>query len=297
MKRWSLLFVLLVMLALPIARADAGTTTVEGTFTAGDHTTKLGATWYLPGTPGTHPLLLLVHGGSWAKGSRTDMKDIALHYTTKMHFVSLAVDYRLKVGNPKEANDVLAAIAYAKGNATKFGADSSRFVMLGSSAGANLVMMAAARGATANAMIGWSAPTDLLSIMTTKGFGLQSEVQAYIGCAVTSCPSKYTAASPVGIQTKKAPPTLLTYGLQPTEGVPPSQGYEYQALAARDSASRRRSRSSTHNVTPAAACRSCTRRRTVSSSWRSAVWRLERDRSHEDVCDRPARTWGGGAGI
>lgn len=85
------------------------------------------------------PCLIVVHGGGWDSGDRTQLADWNEHWARKGYAVA-AVSYRLAPQAiwPAQRDDVLAAIAWLKTNAEKLGIDAARLVLLGRSAGGQI---------------------------------------------------------------------------------------------------------------------------------------------------------------
>ena len=89
--------------------------------------------------------VLLVHGGGWSRGSK-DMLAPAATLLAEQGFVAMAQEYRLTGEAPFPANihDVKRAIRWAKENAARLGFDPEKLCLEGHSAGAHLVLLAAA---------------------------------------------------------------------------------------------------------------------------------------------------------
>jgi acetyl esterase/lipase len=89
--------------------------------------------------------VLLVHGGGWSRGSK-DMVAPAATHLAEQGFVVMAQEYRLTGEAPFPANihDVKRAIRWAKQNAARLGFDPAKLCLEGHSAGAHLVLLAAA---------------------------------------------------------------------------------------------------------------------------------------------------------
>jgi acetyl esterase/lipase len=95
------------------------------------------------------PLIVMLHGGGWATGS----KDNAGVWKAKVgHFVPegyvfASVETRLlgDGANPlTQANDLAKAVAHLRANASRYGADSNRVILMGHSAGAHVAALVAA---------------------------------------------------------------------------------------------------------------------------------------------------------
>src|SRR5689334_3050063 len=99
---------------------------------------------YRPEGVSTRTAILFFHGGGWRAGTRAmmgpDARAMAEH-----GFVGLPAQYRL-VGQapwPAQIDDVKAAIRWTRAHADELGVDPNRIVLWGSSAGAQLALLAA----------------------------------------------------------------------------------------------------------------------------------------------------------
>lgn len=95
------------------------------------------------GAKGPLPVVMFIHGGSWASGDPHDYRFIARTLCARGYAVVLA-GYRLypKARYPAMLEDGAAALRWVHENAAKFGADPARLALMGHSAGAyNAVML------------------------------------------------------------------------------------------------------------------------------------------------------------
>ncbi len=99
------------------------------------------------------PVLFLVHGGAWRKGDKAHARLVQnkLNRWVPAGVVLVSVNYRLLPQTPvqEQARDVARALAYAQQQAPAWGANPSRFIAMGHSAGAHLVGLLAANPAAA----------------------------------------------------------------------------------------------------------------------------------------------------
>src|SRR2546428_4160110 len=115
---------------------------------------------YVPAGHGPFPTVILVHGGGWEYGDRSNMADIA-KYLAVHGFVAFTIDYRLanpkRVYNPYPAavEDVQTAIRWVRQHAADYGADPARLGLLGSSAGAHLLSLV---GMVGKGPLRWGTP-------------------------------------------------------------------------------------------------------------------------------------------
>lgn len=95
-------------------------------------------------SPEPGPLLILLHGGGWESGSRAELQDLIP--SLMQHGYTVAnLDYRTtsEAKAPAAAEDVRRAIEWVSSRAGNWGADPSRMVLMGFSAGAHLALLAA----------------------------------------------------------------------------------------------------------------------------------------------------------
>lgn len=98
---------------------------------------------FLPqGAKGTLPIVLFIHGGSWASGDPRDYRFIARTLCAKGYAVVLA-GYRLypQARYPAMLEDGAAALRWVHDNAARYRGDPSRIALMGHSAGAYNVAM------------------------------------------------------------------------------------------------------------------------------------------------------------
>lgn len=90
------------------------------------------------------PVVVILHGGSWRSGSKTDVAEYAYDLAAN-GFAGAAVEYRL-VGReavfPAQVADVLAAIRFLRDHGAELGIDPARIATMGLSAGGHLALMA-----------------------------------------------------------------------------------------------------------------------------------------------------------
>lgn len=108
---------------------------------------------YLPAHPKAAPVIVMVHGGGWARGDKSSSGVIAnkvRHWLPKGYIV-VSVNYRMvpEVDVREEAMDVARALAWVQAHATSWGGDPGRVVIMGHSAGGHLVALVTADSALA----------------------------------------------------------------------------------------------------------------------------------------------------
>ncbi len=170
-----------------------------------------------PGTP-PRPIIVMVHGGGYVAGDRSELGDAAKAAATHGYLV-LNISYDLNAPRwPRQLQQVQAAIDYVRAQGTAQGIDPGRVGLLGDSAGAGLVLDAGLLGDHhgAQAVVSWSGPTDFtsLSAQATPGDTYQqvaavADPSLFLGCSLLLCPDLWRQASPALSVTPGAPPTML----------------------------------------------------------------------------------------
>lgn len=96
-----------------------------------------------PSAPGkTHPAVILIHGGGWRSGDRSQTIPMARRLAGH-GYVAAAVEYRLspEALYPAAVHDLKAAIRWLRANAAQFHIDTTRIASLGFSAGGQLAAL------------------------------------------------------------------------------------------------------------------------------------------------------------
>ena len=168
------------------------------------------------------PAVLLVHGGGWRNGDRTQLRGYGI-LLGRAGYVCVASEYRLipEAPWPAQIHDVKAALRWMRANADDLGIDPDRIAIEGNSAGAHLALLAAGTpGApelegeggnageptTVAAAIGVYAPTLFSHGARQRGaVTLAALVEA-------GSEEAASAASPLTHVTADFPPTLLIHG-------------------------------------------------------------------------------------
>jgi hypothetical protein len=101
---------------------------------------------FTPPLPGraVAPGVIVVHGGGWRGGARTEFSGLSRHLAG-LGYVVASVDYRLAPAwtFPAARDDVTAAVAALKTLAPGLGLDPGRLALIGRSAGGQLALLAA----------------------------------------------------------------------------------------------------------------------------------------------------------
>ena len=188
---------------------------------------------YLP-KPGERPLplILWVHGGGWAAGSKEQVG--AVRQLNRGYAVA-SIGYRLsgEAIFPAQIEDCKSAVRWLRAHASEYGLDPDRFGAWGSSAGGHLATLLGTSGGTMDfdtgdylnqssriqAVCDFFGPTDLLQMdahappgATLKHNAPQSPEARLIGGPIQENKTKAARANPINYLATDAPPFLIVHG-------------------------------------------------------------------------------------
>ncbi len=173
---------------------------------------------YHPPQAGIHPVVLVVHGGGWSSGDRSE-GSTASRALAAAGFLVVSCDYRLAPAQhyPAQLADVQVALRWIRTNAAALGGDSTRIALLGRSAGAQLAMLtAAAPDSGIAAVVGFYSPVDFVAGWRDPGWpdplDARTVFREYLGGTLDELPERYREASPINHTDHPLPPVLLIYG-------------------------------------------------------------------------------------
>jgi acetyl esterase/lipase len=185
---------------------------------------SLRGTVYLPVGEGPFPAVLVIHGGSWRAGTRSQL---AVYCRALMDrgMVAVAIDYRLapKHQSPAQLEDCKAAIRWMRENSAELKIDPEQIGALGYSAGGHLAVLAAltdgsrrfddsdapgdAVSTRLQAVVAGGAPHDFRSIPADSHM-----LTYWLGSTRRENPDAYEMASSITYVSANAPPMLLFHG-------------------------------------------------------------------------------------
>jgi len=168
---------------------------------------------------GSRPCVVVVHGGSWAAGTSQQLPELNT-YLAKAGYNVATINYRLapEVKSPAQVEDLHTALAYLKSNAQQLHIDTSKLVLLGRSAGGQIVLEGAYtfNDPDIKGVISYYGPADMIwgykHPANLRVYNSCEVLRTYIGGTYDAVPQKYEAASPIEAVTPHVAPTLLIQG-------------------------------------------------------------------------------------
>lgn len=180
--------------------------------------------FYLPAQASDkpQPMIIVVHGGAWVIGSKTDSGEADIAQRLARHgYVVFSIDYRLISDGalyPASIRDTKDALGFVVENAAKLNIDTKRIGMYGGSAGGMMAMLAAYSPNTGTlqadhyktlstkpvCVVAYCPVTDLRNFEKTWIF-------RYLDDTPYHSPEKFVEASPI-TYVKTAVPTLCIHG-------------------------------------------------------------------------------------
>jgi acetyl esterase/lipase len=188
------------------------------------------------------PLVIWIHGGGWATGSRLPIPSYVSALCSRGYAVA-SVDYRLTSAAifPAEVQDVKGAVRFLRANAAAYDLDPDRFAAWGESAGGHLAAMLGTSGgigsftlgnATADlegstggnpgvssrvqAVVDWYGATDFVQMhfypTTANHDAASSDESVFVGGPVQTRPEWAALADPITYASPDDPPFLVMHG-------------------------------------------------------------------------------------
>lgn len=165
------------------------------------------------------PLVVAIHGGSWRTGDRTDLPELNSYLASRGYIVA-SPSYRFapEFPHPAASQDIDAAISYLKTNASQLGIDSTRIVLLGRSAGAQLALLAAytRKDSAIKGVVTFYGPTDQKwgwdHPSNPRVYNSAETLRAFLNGDPKTMPEAYRTSSPLNFVSRISPPTLIIHG-------------------------------------------------------------------------------------
>jgi acetyl esterase/lipase len=175
---------------------------------------------YLPAgrTIDTTKLIILVHGGAWLEGDKSDFSSYVTVLKQRLPGYAVAnINYRLAsaAGNffPTQENDMKAAINFLVDKSNQY-LISQKIVLLGASAGAHMALLQAYKYSTpkVSAVVDFFGPADMTSLYNSSSSNTKFALQLLLSGTPTSNSSMYQQSSPVNFVDAQDPPTIIFHG-------------------------------------------------------------------------------------
>lgn len=193
---------------------------------------------YLPAAAVKAPVIVLVHGGGWAFGDKASRAfvEAKVAYWTARGYALVSTNYPLvpEATPLEQARHVARALARAQELAPLWGADRTRFLLMGHSAGAHLVALLGASPGLLDAA-GASRPLGVVAL-DTAALDVVSVMQAprlprlYVD-AFGSDPVQWAAASPHHLLAADSLPMLLVCSSVRPQPCPTARAFAVKAKA------------------------------------------------------------------
>ncbi|WP_317900152.1 alpha/beta hydrolase [Aurantibacillus circumpalustris] len=168
---------------------------------------------------GKHPCIIVIHGGSWSSGDSKQLPDLNYYLSQKGYHVA-SINYRKapEFKSPSQVEDTKDALAFLINNSEDLKIDTTNFVLLGRSAGAQIALVAAYTFNNQNikGVVSFYGPADMVwgARFRSNKLVLNTEqiFRDYFGGLIDDVPQKYHEASAFEFAEENSPPTLLIHG-------------------------------------------------------------------------------------
>ncbi|HEX2722840.1 MAG TPA: alpha/beta hydrolase [Gemmatimonadaceae bacterium] len=165
------------------------------------------------------PIVVMIYGGSWRSGSRTDLPQLNYYLASRGYAVA-AVSYRFAPAHPFPAatEDVDAAIDYLEANAQSLALDRNRIALIGRSAGGHLALQSAytRRDGSIKGVVGFYPPSDQKwgweHPTNQRVYNSFVTLREFLRGDPGAVPDAYRNSSPINFVSPATVPTLLIHG-------------------------------------------------------------------------------------
>ncbi len=176
--------------------------------------------FYPSAAPGMRPCLVMVHGGSWKSGNNGELPNVNDYYARAGYAVA-SINYRLasQAKSPAPQEDVAMAFKWLKGHAAELQIDTTAFVLMGRSAGGQIVLTAAysLHEPGLRGVVSFYGPTDMLFAWNDKHNQLvmrhRDVLTDFYGGSPDTLRQRYLDGSPARMVTAQTVPTLIVHGM------------------------------------------------------------------------------------
>jgi arylformamidase len=192
---------------------------------------------YLPPKVKHAPIILMVHGGAWVAGDKSNPQvvDNKVGRWVKRGFIFISVNYPMVPDSDpvRQADNIARALAAAQDAAPGWGGDPARFILMGHSSGAHLVSLLNADPQRAFALGAhpWLGTVSLDSGALDVPDVMQHAHMALFDRAFGDDPAFWHAASPIHHLSKASPPWLGVCNSNRALSCDPNKDYAAKAKA------------------------------------------------------------------
>lgn len=176
---------------------------------------------YYNSTKKLNPAIVIIHGGGWRSGNKSQMENFAIEMASK-EYSCFTIEFRLSLEAqyPAAIFDVKNAIQYIKKNARKFNVDTTKIAVLGCSSGGQMAALigttngkAAFEDSKKNVKIS-SKVNAIVDIDGTLAFKHPESVEGtvaglWLGGSYEEIPTIWEQAAPLNQTDKNTPPILF----------------------------------------------------------------------------------------
>lgn len=184
----------------------------------------------IPDGAGPFPAAIIVHGGAWVTGDKRGTVQPLFQPLSQGGFAWFSINYRLVRGTDPSSlispasiaaltgavDDVRAATEFVRTHAAEYSIDPQRIVLIGESAGAHLVSMAALKpnpSSGVQAVVAFYSPSDLIALIENSNRIPPALRQAVKGSPLEAMlMAGLRDLSPRTWVRKDAPPFLMIHG-------------------------------------------------------------------------------------
>lgn len=158
----------------------------------------------------SHPAVVLIHGGGWKSGNKSQMESIAIAMAAK-GYSCFTIEYRLspEAIYPAAVHDIKEAIQYIRKNANLYNVDESKVAIVGCSSGGQLAALIGTTHTITRTAV--QAIVDMDGILAFKHPESEEGKAAslWLGGDYESKPEIWKAASALTHVNSKTPPILF----------------------------------------------------------------------------------------
>lgn len=178
---------------------------------------------FVPKEASNPPLLVFIHGGGWRGGKKEDLALYTIGFA-ESGYATASIQYRLspEFKFPAAIQDVHCALGWLQEQASSYGFDGTRMVLLGGSAGGHLALLAGYNNddelecpdganiepGTVKGIVNLYGVVDCTTPIAQAAY----QVQDFIGKSYDEAAETYAQASPMLHLDAGDPPTLTFHG-------------------------------------------------------------------------------------